>query len=981
MVIYNLTSIPLYVMQSDQYGLPTATAAQTISVNGSVSVSQTGEFYIGVKRSDSTKLIGKQLATNQSQSTATAAAIQTDAQRATRPTSLHVYYLSEYTDTDGNEVKDYYCLNGLLDTTDKNNIVTFAEITPPSTNTIALDFSDCFAIDELAIGVLNTKEYISGRYGTTETDSIFNHIKFHVVSGKKLTSDISFGYFAGGRNFSNTITNDATQTTYESILSWGTQREFESYDLTADSETAAIDITLVNNTKHATVVMLPTGAKQGDQITVTVLAYDKYYFKTPPTLNGVAFTETQSAGSNPNRRYRKVLSATDTANITTVTVDGIPAQRVVISKYSTLTNCSYKTTPTNATLDEALTITVTANSGYDFIDSTNNNLYARVVFEGGGYSEYYPTLNDAKTVATFRWSAAEVATFTTATNVDTVSLYCEAASSDRSVSISGTKQDCVVTWEPKTIDRKQSIVFTFTANSGYYFTTAPTVNVVTTAGGVNSLTSTLQNHGLSATLTLSTTDTANASTLDYSAIATTIPSITVDVNSWDGHLDSATYEVAPKNPKKGDNITVVVTALDSYWFRKQNPTANGEPMTISDDFLSATVNYTANESWNLSKIDIKAVAVKQPIQIHPTGETSSCNVTFPNIILQGDTVTFLFVANDGYYFVETPTVTVTDVNTTTETFTGELTNDNTQCAISVVTKQTTQTIEYYAIAQINPDVPQISYSFLNGYVVSNENLKELAKVRFVEQTSTTTLVDASKSSQLQTTVSNELIDLGQYVTSLRRFYVDMPTSIDATVVLGTMDTKVKAKLLAADTVEIDCGTVHINENNRNVNDYNNTTVRLFLPFIGMMTLDADLIMNKDVNIKYKVSTISGACIATISTGTIPLFEYTGNVSERIPYIMNYNEATMLNSYFDVQANTLYDFTPVILVVYHPNINPNNSLIIPFQQYANRIQTLQSGKYYRVDDVTLLTDTTTLPQSIPNDELDMIIQVLQNGFVR
>ncbi len=981
MVIYNLTSIPLYVMQSDSYGLPTGTAAQTISVNGSVTVSQTGEFYIGVKRSDSAKLIGKQLASNQSQSESTASAIQANAERNTRPASLHVYYLSQYSDTDGNEVKDYYCLNGVIDTTDSNNIVTFAEITPPSANTISLDFSECFSIDELAIGVLNTKQYISGRYGTTETDTVANHIKFHVVSGKQLTSDISFGYFAGGRNFSNTITNDTTETTYESILNWGTQREFESYTLTAEFENAAIDITLVNNTQHTTVVMLPTNAKQGDQITVTVLANEKYYYKTPPTLNGVTFTETQSAGSNPNRRYRKVLSATDTANITTVTVAGIPTQRVIVSKYSTLTNCSYKTTPTNATLDEALTITVSANSGYDFKDANNNNLYARAVLAGGGYIDYYPVLNDAKTTATFRWTKAEVATFTTATNTDAIALYCVAASSNRKVSISGTKQDCTVTWEPETIDRKESIAFTFTANSGYYFTSAPTVNIVTINGNITTRTSTLQNHGLFATLTLSTTDTASASTLDYYAVSTTIPTITVDVNSWDGHLDSATYEVTPKTPKKGDNITVVVTALDSYWFRKQNPTANGEPMTISDDFLSATVNYTANESWNLSKIEIEAIAVKQPIQIKPTGETSSCNVTFPNIILQGDTTTFLFVANDGYYFVETPTVTVTDVNTTTETFTGELTNDNTQCAISVVTKQTTQTIEYYAIAQINPNVPQISYSFLNGYVVSNENLKELAKIRFVEQTSTTTLVDASKSSQLQTTVSNELIDLGQYVTSLRRFYVDMPTSIDATIVLGTMDTKVKAKLLAADTVEIDCGTVHIDENNRNVNDYNNTTVRLFLPFIGMMTLDADLIMNKDVNIKYKVSTISGACIATIYANTIPLFEYTGNVSERIPYIMNYNEATMLNSYFDVQANTLYDFTPVILVIYHQNISPNATLVIPFQKYTNRISDLQSNKYYRVDDITLLSDTTKLPQSIPNDELDMIVQVLQNGFVR
>lgn len=978
MHIRNLTSIPLYVMQSDSYGLPTAKVSQTIAVGASITVSQTGEFYIAVAVSDSMKLWGKQLATEQSTAYATVDTIQANEKLSTRPSTLHVYYLTQYTLTsDASVVTDYYSLNGVLKGS-SSDYVTFAEITP--TDGIVLNYSDCFTIDQIANSVLNPKHYLStSYYGTTETDTITNHVIFSVASGKKITSDISYAYTAGGRSFVDTVTHDDTKSQYETSYAFSAQRHPTAYYLTADSEDAPITITLTNNTSHCTVTMSPTEPTQGEEITVTIKATSTWYFKTAPTVNGhTVTTYNEASGTNPNVQYTYTLTASDTANITTVTVAGTPVRRVQF--YSQLSNCSYTTTPAVVTFDnDDCTITITANSGYDFVDATNSTVYIRL-YTGSVLTDYYPTYNDAKTVATLTITASQIATLTTGENA--ITIIAQADSSDRSISMAkGTLQDCSLSYTPTAPNRKDVITYTFTPSTGYRFTVAPYVTKVDSSGSTTKYTATLNNHGLTATLTLASDQTRNAYALDPYGVAVEISTITVDFSSFDGHLDSASYTITPSTPKQGDAVTITVTALSSYWFYNTTvPTCNDTNMTVSDDYLTATISYTSEQTWNISKFTIVAVAVRQPQQIKPTGETSSCSVSFPNIILQGDTVTFLFVANNGYYFVESPTVTITDVSTATETFTGALEKDNTQCKVTVETKQTTQQIDYYGIAQISPDVPQISYSFINGYVLTNDELKELAKVRFVEQTTETTLKDASTSSQLQTTVSNELIDLGQYVTSLKRFYVDIPTSIDATVVLGTMDTKVTAKLVSSDTVEIDCGTIHVNTNNGNVNDYTNTTAKLFLPFIGQQTIDIMTIMDKDVNLKYKVSTISGACVATITADNKTQYEFTGNVAERIPYIMNYNEATMLNSYFDVQANTLFDFTPTLLITYHANKTLNGNLLIVDHDYTSRINNLTGG-YYCIDDVTLLTDTTQLPQTIPNDEMDMIVQILQNGIIK
>lgn len=65
-------------------------------------------------------------------------------------------------------------------------------------------------------------------------------------------------------------------------------------------------------------------------------------------------------------------------------------------------------------------------------------------------------------------------------------------------------------------------------------------------------------------------------------------------------------------------------------------------------------------------------------------------------------------------------------------------------------------------------------------------------------------------------------------------------------------------------VDVDCGTLLIDKFYDSALDFNPyTTVSLFLPFIGMVDLDADEVMGRYLQVKYRVDIISGACVAKV----------------------------------------------------------------------------------------------------------------------
>ena len=87
--------------------------------------------------------------------------------------------------------------------------------------------------------------------------------------------------------------------------------------------------------------------------------------------------------------------------------------------------------------------------------------------------------------------------------------------------------------------------------------------------------------------------------------------------------------------------------------------------------------------------------------------------------------------------------------------------------------------------------------------------------------------------------------------------------------------------------EIDCGTVDVEEYYGSCFDYAPyTKIAIYLPYVGMRTLDTDDLMGKKVGVKYYCDCYSGACMAVIYTlvDSEPCVRYcfNGNVAQQVP---------------------------------------------------------------------------------------------------
>lgn len=195
------------------------------------------------------------------------------------------------------------------------------------------------------------------------------------------------------------------------------------------------------------------------------------------------------------------------------------------------------------------------------------------------------------------------------------------------------------------------------------------------------------------------------------------------------------------------------------------------------------------------------------------------------------------------------------------------------------------------------------YGIIQIYNPTPAELKEISAVRY-------------------TTITNQTVnvtDLGEYISSLIRVFVQIPQSDKAKVLLGGYDTGVMSNPVIDDIVETNCGTISIVGKYGNAMDYENTTVEIYLPLIGFKTLDTAKVMNETLSLFYRTNVINGDSIACIynTTGTL-LYTFNCKASFEIPYKMNREDET--HGKVDVNSNYLFGFTPFVTVRYNKAYN-------------------------------------------------------------
>lgn len=132
-----------------------------------------------------------------------------------------------------------------------------------------------------------------------------------------------------------------------------------------------------------------------------------------------------------------------------------------------------------------------------------------------------------------------------------------------------------------------------------------------------------------------------------------------------------------------------------------------------------------------------------------------------------------------------------------------------------------------------------------------------------------------------------LQDPMQAIIGLHVMYATPTTGANRDIQVGYINSGVPSKIVTEQYTEIDCGTVTINEYFGDARDYSPyTQVYCYLPFIGIVELNADDVVNSTLGIKYKIDVLTGCCLAQLSVKKYGLdavlYTYTGNCAVQMP---------------------------------------------------------------------------------------------------
>lgn len=113
--------------------------------------------------------------------------------------------------------------------------------------------------------------------------------------------------------------------------------------------------------------------------------------------------------------------------------------------------------------------------------------------------------------------------------------------------------------------------------------------------------------------------------------------------------------------------------------------------------------------------------------------------------------------------------------------------------------------------------------------------------------------------------------------------VPVPDAGTKNFALMYIDTGVSMNVAASQFVDRDCGTLKIEPYFGSALDYApHTKISIFLPFIGTVQLNTDEVMNRTLQVKYRVDICSGSCVAKVAVDGNFIYQFSGHCAIPIP---------------------------------------------------------------------------------------------------
>lgn len=162
-------------------------------------------------------------------------------------------------------------------------------------------------------------------------------------------------------------------------------------------------------------------------------------------------------------------------------------------------------------------------------------------------------------------------------------------------------------------------------------------------------------------------------------------------------------------------------------------------------------------------------------------------------------------------------------------------------------------------------VPPVTerHDFFTVYIPTNENMEVINNAIFLQ--------------------GSETVDVMHYFSSYKKFFCIIPIEGYKQLKASKYDFGVTAPYTKSYNLDIDCGSIQIDETFNSVMDYAPfSRLTIFLPFIGFQELDVSMVMNNTLHVVYTVDVLSGRCLAklfvVIGESECCIAEYGGTIA-------------------------------------------------------------------------------------------------------
>lgn len=351
-----------------------------------------------------------------------------------------------------------------------------------------------------------------------------------------------------------------------------------------------------------------------------------------------------------------------------------------------------------------------------------------------------------------------------------------------------------------------------------------------------------------------------------------------------------------------DSTSFTITRIDILQYADAE--AMEEIGTVTCNKSSA--NNQTTFSWNFNSTSVKAYAV----EIYCTFGASKYTITYsiadnnwadkvvisplsPIEVEKGNTTTVQVTPKVGYYFSGTDTCNMF-IEDQLEYVPFTLTSDG-KMFLEMGESYSALTLSLeFTITQGEPPVTNKRTNFYTVYAPTDENMKKINSTVFID--------------------NNDVI--GKFI-SYKKFWCVIPTDGIAKMKAGNYDFKFEAPVVHGNIIDVDCGSVTVEELHHSLLDYSPfSRLTIYLPFIGFMDLDDKMVMGKAVRVNYRVDVLSGRCLAEVYTMIDDSTEsciasYAGTIASDEP--LSQGQVNYKGGYELMTSMQLGELTPFILV--------------------------------------------------------------------